>query len=130
MLEVRLLGKFEIRVDGRPIELPLRAAQALLAYLLLNPGTEQRREQVAGLLWPDMTDAKAKDNLRHTLWVIRKALGNRDYILTDDFSVSFNTALAYWLDTALLERKTTGAESADDLITIASAYGGGLLAGF
>src|SRR5512144_3434354 len=120
MLEVRLLGKFEVCVDGRPVELPLRAAQALLAYLLLNAGTEQRREQVAGLLWPDMTDAKAKDNLRHTLWVIRKALGNRDSLLADDFSVSFNTALDYWLDTALLERKTTGKESADDVIEMVS----------
>ena len=39
MLEVRLLGKFEVRVDGQPVEMPLRAAQALLAYLLLNAGT-------------------------------------------------------------------------------------------
>ncbi len=130
MLEVRLLGKFEVCMDGRPVEMPLRAAQALLAYLVLNAGREQRREQVAGLIWPDMTDAKAQDNLRHTLWVIRKALGNRDYVLTDDFSVSFNTALDYWLDTTVLERKITGAESADDLIAIVSAYGAGLLPGF
>ena len=130
MLEVRLLGKFEVRVDGRAVEIQLRAAQSLLAYLLLNAGTEQRREQVAGLIWPDMTDAKAKDNLRHTLWVIRKALGNRDYLLTDDLSVSFNMTLDYWLDTALLDRKTTGAESADDLIAIVSAFGGELLPGF
>ena len=130
MLEVRLLGKFEVRVDGRPVEMPLRAAQALLAYLLLNAGTDQRREQVAGLIWPDMTDAKAKDNLRHTLWVIRKALGNRDYLLADDLSVSFNTALDYWLDTALLDRKIADETSADDLIALVSAYGGGLLPGF
>jgi DNA-binding SARP family transcriptional activator/RecA/RadA recombinase len=130
MLEVRLLGKFEVRVDSRLVELPLRTVQSLLAYLLLNVGTDQRREQVAGLIWPDMTDAKAKDNLRHTLWVIRKALGNRDYLLTDDLSVSYNTTLDYWLDTALLDRKITGAESADDLIAIVSAYGGGLLPGF
>src|SRR5512135_544159 len=130
MLEVRVLGKFEVRVDGQPVELPLRAAQALLAYLMLNAGTEQRRDQVAGLLWPDMTDAKARDNLRHTLWVIRKALGKRDYLLADDLSVSFNTTRDYWLDTALLDRKTTGEISADDLIAIVSAYGGGLLPGF
>jgi DNA-binding SARP family transcriptional activator len=65
---------------------------------MLNVGTAQRREHVAGVIWPDMTDAKAKDNLRHTLWVIRKALGNRDYLLTDDLSVSFNTTLDYWLE--------------------------------
>jgi ABC-type oligopeptide transport system substrate-binding subunit/DNA-binding SARP family transcriptional activator len=130
MLEVRLLGKFEICVDGRPVEVPLRAARSLLAYLLLNAGTDQRREQVAGLIWPDMTDAKAKDNLRHTLWVIRKALGNRDYLLANDLSVSFNATLDYWLDTALLNRKTTDDISADDLLATVSVYGGGLLPGF
>ena len=57
MLEVRLLGKFEVRVDGCPVEIQLRAAQSLLAYLLLNAGIDQRREQMAGLIWPDMTDA-------------------------------------------------------------------------
>jgi DNA-binding SARP family transcriptional activator len=36
MLEVRLLGKFDVRVDGQPVEIPLRAAQSLLACLMLN----------------------------------------------------------------------------------------------
>lgn len=130
MLEVRLLGKFEVQVDRRPVEIQLRAAQSLLAYLLLNAGTDQRREQLAGLIWPDMTDTKAKDNLRHTLWVIRKALGNRDYLLTDDLSVSFNTTLDYWLDTVALTGKTVLEATADDLIAIVSLYCGELLPGF
>ncbi len=130
MLEVRLLGKFEIRVDGHPVEIKLRAAQSLLAYLLLNSEIEHRREQLAGVIWPDMTDATARANLRHTLWVIRKALGKHDYLLTDDLAVSCNTTLDYWLDTSALTGKTALDATADDLIASVSLYGGELLPGF
>ena len=67
MLEVRLLGQFDVRLDGVPIELPSRRAQSLLAYLLLNPRTPHRREQLAGLLWPDATESNARSNLMHEL---------------------------------------------------------------
>jgi DNA-binding SARP family transcriptional activator len=53
MLEVRLLGKFEVRMDGQIVEIPLRATQSLLAYLIFNAGTPHRRAQLAGLFWPD-----------------------------------------------------------------------------
>src|SRR3990170_4914428 len=130
MLEARLLGKFDIRVDGRPVEIPLRAAQSLLAYLMLTPGTAHRREQLAGLLWPDMPESNAKGNLRHTLWRIRKALGERDYLLADDITVAFDATTEYWLDAALVARRVEADGSADNLMRTVSAYGGDLLPGF
>jgi len=48
MLEVCLLGKFEVRLDGQPVEIPSRPAQSLLAYLILSAGTSHRREKLAG----------------------------------------------------------------------------------
>jgi hypothetical protein len=36
MLEVKLLGKFEVQCNHQPVEIPLRAAQSLLAYLMLT----------------------------------------------------------------------------------------------
>ncbi|MCB0212079.1 MAG: hypothetical protein KDJ52_22240, partial [Anaerolineae bacterium] len=71
MLEVRLLGKFEIKRDGQVIDIPLRPAQSLLAYLLLNADKTIRREKLAGLLWPDSDEASARNNLRQTLWRLR-----------------------------------------------------------
>jgi hypothetical protein len=58
MLEIRLLGQFEIRRDGAPVEIPWRSAQSLLAFLVLNAGAAQRRERLAGLLWPGSSEAK------------------------------------------------------------------------
>ena len=36
MLQVRLLGQYEICVDGQPVIISSRPAQSLLAYLLLT----------------------------------------------------------------------------------------------
>jgi len=45
MLEVRLLGQFDVWLDGAPVEIPLHPAQSLPAYLLLNAGVAYRRER-------------------------------------------------------------------------------------
>jgi DNA-binding SARP family transcriptional activator len=106
-LEVRLLGKFEIRRDGKAIAIPSRPAQSLFAYLILHAGIAHRREKLAGLLWPDSLEETARDNLRHALWRLRKALPSQpkpDCLLTDDLSISFNISTDYWLDAAALEQ--------------------------
>ena len=74
MLQIRLLGQFDIRVDGKRVTFPTRAAQSLLAYLVLTAGTSQRREKLAGMLWPEISDENARKNLRQELWRIRKAI--------------------------------------------------------
>jgi DNA-binding SARP family transcriptional activator len=103
MLQIRLLGQFDIRLDGRRILIPSRAGQSLLAYLVLTAGTAHRREKLAGILWPDFVDDTARKNLRHELWRIRKAFSAQqstpvDYLLTDEFTIAFNREAEYWLD--------------------------------
>ena len=94
MLEVRLLGQFDVKRDGKPIEIPSRPAQALLAYLLLNAGTAHRREKLAGLLWPDATESNARSNLRHKFWRLRKALRPG---LPPERAMTLEQAIAYAL---------------------------------
>src|SRR5438132_11781571 len=74
MLELRLLGSFEVCLDGTPVAIPSRPAQSLLACLALSAGTAHRREKLAGMLWPEADKANARSNLRHALWRIRKAI--------------------------------------------------------
>ncbi|HET7090141.1 MAG TPA: BTAD domain-containing putative transcriptional regulator, partial [Anaerolineae bacterium] len=135
MLEVRLLGQFDVRRDGESIAIPSRPAQSLLAYLVLNPGVAHRREKLAGLLSPDSTEENARSNLRHALWRIRKSLGTdpstgHDYLLVDEIAIVFDAASVYWLDAAVVDKKVAADISPDDLIGVASAYGGDLLPGF
>ncbi len=75
MLEVRLLGQFDVRLDGQPVVIASRPAQSLLAYLLLNPHTARRHERLAGLLRPDTTGADSRSNLRVTLLRLRMQSG-------------------------------------------------------
>ena len=64
MLTVRLLGGFDVQQNGARVDIPTRAAQALLAYLLLPAGEAHRRELLAGLLWPESPEPNALRSLR------------------------------------------------------------------
>ena len=132
MLEVRLLGTFEVKYKRKPISISSRPAQSLFAYLVLSAGTSHRREKLAGMLWPDSLEETARDNLRHALWRIRKALPSQskdEYLLVDDLTIAFDTSAEYGLDATALE--TLGENvSADELIAVLSEYQGELLPGF
>jgi predicted ATPase/DNA-binding SARP family transcriptional activator len=132
MLEVRLISKFDVKCEGKPVIISSRAAQSLFAYLILNAGTSYRREKLAGMFWPDTTEEKARAYLRHELWRIRKTLSSKsniNYLLSDDINVSFDSSAAYWLDvTAFI--KVGDRVSADELINALSIAEGEFLPGF
>ncbi len=134
MLEIRLLGQFEVQLDSQRVEIPSRAAQALLAYLVLSAGTSHRREKLAGLFWPDATDSSARSNLRQALWRIRTAIesppgGQGRFILADEYSLTFDAASAYQLDAARLERKLADNAPVAEWLEAVAAYQGELLPG-
>lgn len=130
MLQVWLLGQFDVRVDGKKVLIPSRSAQSLLAFLILSPGTAHRREKLAGLLWPEVPDETARKNLRHELWRLRKTLASPDsvtaYILPDELALTFNPDAPYWLDVAQL---ATAAADTPSLVTALGLYRGELLPG-
>ena len=131
MLEIRLLGGFDVRLDGTNITIPSRPAQSLFAYLILNPKTAHRREKLAGLLWPDSADVSARDYLRHALWRIRKSFPAKakvDILIADDLTIAFDTTQNYWLDIDAMEQASEST-SADELLSALDAYRGELLPG-
>jgi DNA-binding SARP family transcriptional activator len=137
MLEVKLLGGFEVLRDGKSVTIPSRPAQSLFAYLVLNAGTSHRREKLAGILWADSTEESARDYLRHGLWRIRKAIEAAPargkatpYLLANDISISFNAESPYSLDAETLENLVSARASADELMRTLILYKGELLPGF
>ncbi|MGB7055417.1 MAG: hypothetical protein WBE28_08875, partial [bacterium] len=135
MLEIRLLGQFDLKRNSAPVEIPSRSAQSLLAYLVLNTEIAHRREKLAGLLWPESTEANARSYLRKALWQVRKSLaadtpGGEEYLLVDDISITFNSNADYWLDADAVRGKPTEAMSVEEQIEAVSAYHGELLPGF
>ena len=116
MLQIRLLGQFDTRLDGKRVTIPTRAAQSLLGYLVLTAGTPHRREKLAGIFWPETSDENARKNLRQELWRIRKAISaqgssEKDYFLADELTLTFNRDADYWLDVAQIERPDTDLQS-------------------
>ena len=133
MLRLKLFGQFSVEIDGQPASVSTRVAQALLAYLVLNAGIRQRRERLAGIFWPDASEANARSNLRHALWRIRSAIGP-DYLITDNMSMTFDAASDYWLDVEVLMTKVDDDGSTREQIAVlvdaVSVYRGELLPGF
>jgi WD40 repeat protein/class 3 adenylate cyclase len=132
MLQVRLLGQFDVRLDGKRVIILSRAGQSLFAFLILTAGTHHRREKLAGTFWPDKSEETARKNLRQELWRIRKSLsgqkdGGNEFILANEFTIAFNRSSDYWLDAAQVERPDLDLES---LTVNLSLYQGELLPGF
>ncbi len=132
MLEVRLLGRFEVKHNRKLLNISSRPAQTLFAYLILSAGRSHRREKLAGMLWPDSLEETARDNLRHALWRMRKALESASsihFLHADDVAIGFKESSDYWLDVAELEKLSDSA-TAEELIAVLSNYQGELLPGF
>ncbi|MDI5932845.1 BTAD domain-containing putative transcriptional regulator [Halomonas kalidii] len=75
LLHVSLLGEFACHTaDGHPLAFPTRKVEALLAYLAASPSRRHPRGKLAGLLWDDMPESRARTNLRQALSRLQHAL--------------------------------------------------------
>ena len=77
MLQVSLLGGHAITDDrGGSIQARSSRVVVLIAFLVTHAGSAQARQRIAGLLWPESTDAQALTNLRRELHHLRQILGD------------------------------------------------------
>ena len=76
-LQIRAAGGLEIVVGDREVtnDIPIKAA-LLIAYLA-DHGQPVSRSSIAGLLWSDLTEERARANMRVTLTRARAVLGER-----------------------------------------------------
>ena len=72
-LDIRLLGGFQLRVGGLPLdELRSGRARSLLAFLILHPDVAHARPRLAFEFWPDSSEGQARTNLRNVLHTLRQ----------------------------------------------------------
>ena len=82
VLQIRLLGDPEVRLDGCRIEAPASARLlALLAYLIVHRERAPCRQRIACAFWPDSTESQARTNLRQALHHLRHAVPDPDRCL-------------------------------------------------
>jgi predicted ATPase/DNA-binding SARP family transcriptional activator len=104
-LSLALLGAFQVERDGQPvIGFESLKVRALLAYLVIEANRPHQREALAGLLWPDLPDERARTNLRQALANLRLVIGDRGaippFLFVTRETIQFNLASDHWLDVA------------------------------
>lgn len=95
LVRLAFLGQPQITCGDQPIRLPAKAV-GLLALLAGAPEA-QPRERLLEMLWPDRDSAVGRKNLRNTLWLLRRKLGN-DILLASEDHLALDGAV--WVDLA------------------------------
>jgi len=97
-LQISLFGQFSVTSDTGRLELTTSTGH-LLAYLALFFGRFAPRTRIAGALWPDLPEARARANLSTSLWRLRQALSTQ----STDCALVHANEYALGLDTRLCE---------------------------
>ena len=121
LLEVRLLGSFELRLGhGGDASAPGRKVRALLTCLALSPGKSWPREKLMALLWSDRSEEQARASLRQALAELRRALGEPSPLRTDHDAVTLDPAMI----AVTFGRRATSRGQRRASRSIASTFGG------
>ena len=129
-LKLGLLGGFRLETaDGQPVPVPTKKAKALLAYLALH-GEPQPRTKLAHILWEDSDEPQARESLRQTLFLLRKALSpaHADALMAQNDVVALQP-VAIKVDVIEFERLVASGEPVllDEAVQL---YRGDFLEGF
>jgi DNA-binding SARP family transcriptional activator/pimeloyl-ACP methyl ester carboxylesterase len=131
-VDVRLLGAFEVSVDGRHVSAgtwPRRARQ-LVALLALAPNRRLPRDAVLDALWAELPPDAAAANLHKAAHHARRAFGSQDAIVLRGGEVELWPDAAVAIDAREFEDLATRAIEAGDreaCAEAARAYRGELL---
>jgi DNA-binding SARP family transcriptional activator/tetratricopeptide (TPR) repeat protein len=117
VLYVSLLGEQAITDDrtGRVGGASSRAV-ALVAFLVCRAGSPQARQLIAGLFWPESTDAQALTNLRRELHHLRQVLGDEPSLVVTSRDLCWRDTETCRVDVRVFdtERKAAMAAAAAD----------------
>ncbi len=130
-LHIQLLGDFRLVYDDVPVTtVNTPRVQALFAYLVLHRHAPQSRQRLAFLLWPDSTEAQARNNLRQCVYLLRQALPDADRFLdADTHTLQWMPDAPFTLDVEDLQRAIEQSSTLTSLQQAASLYRGELLPG-
>jgi len=110
-LALCLLGPPRVELAGEPVTIRRRKAVALLAYLAVTHQPHSR-DSLAALLWPEYDQSSARADLRRTLSLLNRTLGE-EWLTIDqetagpnpDADPSTGSGQALWLDVETFRQK-------------------------
>ncbi|MBN2391418.1 MAG: tetratricopeptide repeat protein [Anaerolineae bacterium] len=106
-LAILSLGALHITLDDAPLTgFDSDKARGLLVYLAMESDREHPRESLAGLLWPEFPEQRARHTLSQVLYNVRQVIGDRaknhesPFLHVTSQTLRFNRASHHWLDVA------------------------------
>jgi DNA-binding SARP family transcriptional activator len=135
-LAIQLFGSLLVTLDGKPVEgIASDKVRALLAYLVMSQDQPQRREKLAGLLWPEFPELSARTNLRNALANLRKVIGDQyaspPFLHITRQTIQFNKKSDHWLDVVAFTSALAASQlELEALQEAVSLYQGEFLEGF
>jgi len=107
-LSILSLGALHLTLDDVPLTgFDSDKARALLAFVAIESHRAHRRERLAGLLWPDYPERRARHTLSQVISNLRHIIGDRNpdraapFLDVTPQTLRFNRASDYWLDVEL-----------------------------
>lgn len=116
---VKLLQAPLVLKENEQIVFPFKKAEALFYYIVVNK--QATRDELVNLLWGETEEETAKKNLRHALYMIRKAFNDEIIVSPQKSIVLLNPDIS--VETDLQKFLEESEESVE-------AYGGEFLKGF
>jgi len=139
-LEIFLLGRFRVVVDGRVVserDWSRRKPVQLIKLLTLQPHHQLHREQMIELLWPDSEPESGSNNLHKAIYLARHALepdlksaADSRFLQTRAQQIVLSTSGSLYIDVEEFERAADLAiksETAAACETAITLYRGDLL---
>jgi DNA-binding SARP family transcriptional activator len=129
-MKLSVIGGFDLSYCGDPVELS-DPARRVVAFLAVH-GNRWPRAVVAGTLWPDKPEPRARANLRSALW----SLSTTERSPVENCGESLRLQPGLWVDVesvrteawALIERARSGAvATVDEALGSELAVDGGVL---
>jgi DNA-binding SARP family transcriptional activator len=101
-VEARLLGSFELCVDGQPVlEWRGNRGRLLLAFLLLHRARPVHRDALGGVFWPEATPDVARNRLHVALYGLRRdlrAISPHPIVIHERGGFTFHSGADLWID--------------------------------
>ena len=139
-LDVRLLGSFRVFVEGARVDdgrWSRRKMKLLIKLLALQPRHQLHREQIQEMLWPELDNDSAANNLYKTIYLVRHVLEpelrsgvHSRFITMQGNQVLLQAPGTLRIDVDEFERLAIQASRSDDIVVYHSAlaiYEGDLL---
>lgn len=138
-IEITLFGKFGARRGSKAIlEHAGRKVQELIAFVLLHPNRQHRREAVSAILWPDRDREQSLRNLRQTLWLLHRefpfAPKGESLLSQEGEWLGIGSLQGVWVDAISFEdayqKGVAGVKGEEPFASAVKLYRGSLLEGW